>query len=160
MKMTFSEISDRREMGVKDLYCGACGDGDPDLEPGGDLGFGPEEVFMFLICLKAGGEMTVGTVGCRNEANPFLSLTEEDLRGIFSLGKFGEIFTAAAASWPVTGLTSCLAGGLITGMRTSVKVLLSRLCRESEGRRAWLGVGVVGVQKLVLVPPNTLPGVG
>ena len=97
MKMTFSEISERREMGVKDLQCWVCGDGEPDLEPGGDLGFDPDEVFMFLICLKAGGEMTVGTVGLWNDANPFLSLTEQDLRGIFSLGKFGEIFTAAAS---------------------------------------------------------------
>ena len=53
------------------------------MEPGGDRELDPEDddddevsVFMFLICLKAGGEMTVGTVGLWNDANPFLSLTE------------------------------------------------------------------------------------
>ena len=32
------------------------------------------------------------------------------------------------------------------GIKTSVNVLLVRLCREREGRRAEQGVGVVGVQ--------------
>ena len=43
---------------------------------GGERGLDPEPGFMFLICLKAGGEMTVGTVGLWNDWNPFLSLTE------------------------------------------------------------------------------------
>ena len=47
----------------------------------------------------------------------------------------------------------------MVGMRTSVKTLLSRLWREREGRRAWLGVGVVGVQKLFLLAYR-VPGVG
>ena len=46
------------------------------MEVGGDLEPPEVTVFMFLICLKAGGEITVGTVGLWNEANPFLSLTE------------------------------------------------------------------------------------
>ena len=51
------------------------------MDPGGDRGVDPDppEVpagLMLLICLKAGGEMTVGTVGLWNDANPFLSLTE------------------------------------------------------------------------------------
>ena len=40
----------------------------------------------------------------------------------------------------------------MVGINTSVNTLLSRLCRDRDGLRAWLGVGVVGVQKLVLVP--------
>ena len=37
-------------------------------------------------------------------------------------------------------------GGFIVGIRISVKVLLSRLCRDRDGRREEHGVGVVGVQ--------------
>ena len=43
------------------------------------------------------------------------------------------------------GDTWWVSGGLIEGIRTSVNVLLSRLWREREGRRAEQGVGVVGV---------------
>ena len=39
----------------------------------------------------------------------------------------------------------------MVGIKTSVKTLLSRLCSDSEGLRAWLGVGVVGVQKVFLL---------
>ena len=56
-----------------------------------------------------------------------------------------KLYLGLEADW---GLTSC-SGGRMLGTRTSVKVLLSRLCRDREGRSAWLGVGVVGVQKLV-----------
>ena len=109
-------------------------------------------------CLEAGGDMTVGTFTtrptCDCDGKQFLSLTDtEHLRGgIFSL-KLGENFNnlgdLGLASW---GLTSCFSGGFIVGIRTSVKVLLSRLWSEREGRSAWLGVGVVGVQKLFCLP--------
>ena len=105
--------------------------------------------------------MTVGTAfttrpTCDCDGKQFLSLTDtEHLRGgpgIFSL-KLGENFNnlgdLGLASW---GLTSCFSGGFIVGIRTSVKVLLSRLWSEREGRSAWLGVGVVGVQKLFCLP--------
>ena len=39
----------------------------------------------------------------------------------------------------------------MVGIKTSVNTLLSRLCRDSEGLSAWLGVGVVGVQKVFRV---------
>ena len=86
-----------------------------------------------------GGESTVGTVG---PGNVFLALKQAEgenltARGVRGLGS--------------CGLTSCLAGGLMVGMRTSVKTLLSRLCSDRGGLRAWLGVGVVGVQKLLLL---------
>ena len=48
----------------------------------------------------------------------------------------------------------------MVGMRTSVKTLLSRLCSDREGLRAWLGVGVVGVQKLLLLGYREEEGVG
>ena len=78
--------------------------------------------------LLRGGDITVGT---GPPPNVFLTLNPAGVRGLGSCG-----------------LTSCLAGGLMVGIKTSVKTLLSRLCSDSEGLRAWLGVGVVGVQKV------------
>ena len=46
----------------------------------------------------------------------------------------------------------------MVGIKTSVNTLLSRLCRDSDGLSAWLGVGVVGVQKLLV--PYREEGVG
>ena len=111
----------------------------------GELGAG------LRIRVQPGGEVTAGAARVQGAA-PVLSPTELHRRGSFSLRLGGgENLTSLGdlgleADW---GLTSC-SGGRMLGTRTSVKVLLSRLCREREGRRAWLGVGVVGVQKLVL----------
>ena len=103
------------------------------------------------IRVQPGGEVTAGAARGQAAA-PVLSPTELQRRGSFSLrlGGGGENLTSLGdlgleADW---GLTSC-SGGRMLGTRTSVKVLLSRLCRDREGRSAWLGVGVVGVQKLV-----------
>ena len=63
----------------------------------------------------------------------FLSEILGDTRGDFGLAELG-------------GVTWCLPGGWIDGTSTSVNVLLARLCREREGRRAEHGVGAVGVQ--------------
>ena len=104
------------------------------------------------IRVQPGGEVTAGAARVQEAAPPVLSPTELQRRGSFSLrlGGGGENLTSLGdlgleADW---GLTSC-SGGRMLGTRTSVKVLLSRLCRDREGRSAWLGVGVVGVQKLV-----------
>ena len=103
------------------------------------------------IRVQPGGEVTAGAARVQGAAAPVRSPTELQRRGSFSfrLGG-GENLTSLGdlgleADW---GLTSCW-GGRMLGTRTSVKVLLSRLCRDREGRSAWLGVGVVGVQKLV-----------
>ena len=91
--------------------------------------------------LLLGGDITVGTDG---PGNVFLALKPAEGEGdnLTALGVRG------LGSW---GLTSCLAGGLMVGINTSVKTLLSRLCSDREGLRAWLGVGVVGVQKVFLL---------
>ena len=47
----------------------------------------------------------------------------------------------------VGGDTSWVSGGLMEGTRMSVKVLLSRLWRDREGRRAEEGVGMEGVHE-------------
>ena len=112
----------------------------------GELGAG------LRIRVQPGGEVTAGAARGQGAGPPVLSPTELHRRGSFSLRLGGgENLTSLGdlgleADW---GLTSC-SGGRMLGTRTSVKVLLSRLCRDREGRRAWLGVGVVGVQKLVL----------
>ena len=111
----------------------------------GELGAG------LRIRVQPGGEVTAGAARGQGAAPPVLSPTELQRRGSFSLRLGGgENLTSLGdlgleADW---GLTSC-SGGRMLGTRTSVKVLLSRLCRDREGRSAWLGVGVVGVQKLV-----------
>ena len=108
-----------------------------------------EEGDFFLTLL--GGDMTVGTVA---PANVFLGLKKAEAAEGESLAALG---VRGLGSW---GLTSCLAGGLMVGMSTSVNTLLSRLCSDREGLRAWLGVGVVGVQKLFLLAYSEEVGVG
>ena len=91
------------------------------------------------------GDITVGTVG---PANVFLALKHPELPDVAE----GDSLTALGVrGLGSCGLTSCLAGGLIVGIKTSVKTLLSRLWRDREGLRAWLGVGVVGVQNVFLL---------
>ena len=102
---------------------------------------------------EVGGDKTVGTVCLSKDPRQFLSLGPgNDFLGFLSL-KLGENLMSLGdrglGSW---GLTWCLSGGLMVGINTSVNTLLSRLCREREGRRAWLGGGVVGVQKVFLAP--------
>ena len=92
--------------------------------------------------LLRGGDSTVGTEG---PGNVFLTLKPAE----GAEDGEGENLTALGVrGLGSCGLTSCLAGGLMVGIKTSVNTLLSRLCRDKEGLSAWLGVGVVGVQKV------------
>ena len=100
--------------------------------------------------LLLGGDITVGTDG---PGNVFLALKHAE-------GEGDNLTALGVRGLGSCGLTSCLAGGLMVGMRTSVKTLLSRLCSDREGLRAWLGVGVVGVQKLLLLGYREEEGVG
>ena len=89
--------------------------------------------------LLLGGDITVGTVG---PANVFLAFKPP------GVAAEGDSLTALGVrGLGSCGLTSCLAGGLMVGIKTSVKTLLSRLWRDREGRRAEEGVGMEGVHE-------------
>ena len=77
--------------------------------------------------LPRGGEITVGTV-C--PGNVLLTLKHPGGAEAGEAGEDceGDILTALGVrGLGSCGLTSCLAGGLMVGIKTSVKTLLSRL---------------------------------